>query len=61
MKIFIFYANKPITPSPLVGEGGGEGGHTMITPTHAPRGVHDRPEPYMVQGLILPHQRLCRN
>ena len=22
-----------MTPSPLVGEGGGEGGHTVITPT----------------------------
>jgi hypothetical protein len=48
--------NKQTTPSPPVGEGRGEGGHTMITPTHAPRRVHDCPEPYMVQGLFLPHQ-----
>jgi hypothetical protein len=25
--------NKPITPSPLAGEGGGEGDHTESTPT----------------------------
>ena len=28
-----FSENKPIAPSPLVGEGGGEGEHTIITPT----------------------------
>jgi hypothetical protein len=41
-------------PLPWWERAGVRGEHTLSTPTHAPRRMHDCPESYMVQGSTSP-------